>query len=112
MLADLDFGTGAAALGAGPFASLAALAEYLKADPARRIALVGHTDTVGGYDANLALSRRRARAVMDRLAKAHGVPPAQMEAEGIAYLAPRASNTARAGREANRRVEAVLLGGD
>ncbi len=112
VLADLDFGTGAAALGAGPFASLAALAEYLKADPARRIALVGHTDTVGGYDTNLALSRRRARAVMDRLAKEHGVPAAQMEAEGIAYLAPRASNTARAGREANRRVEAVLLSGD
>ena len=112
VLADLDFRTGAAALGAGPFASLAGLAEYLKADATRRIALVGHTDTVGGYDANLALSRRRARAVMERLAKEYGVPAAQMEAEGIAYLAPRASNTARAGREANRRVEAVLLSGD
>ena len=112
VLTDLDFGTGAVALGTGPFASLTALAEYLKADPARRVALVGHTDTVGGYDANVAVSRRRARAVMDRLAKSYGVPSAQMEAEGIAYLAPRASNTDRAGRETNRRVEAVLLSGD
>jgi len=111
VLTDLDFGTGAAALGKGPFASLAALADYLKADPERRVALVGHTDTVGGYNSNLALSRRRADAVMQRLSDALGVPPAQMEAEGIAYLSPRAPNTEPEGREANRRVEAVLLSG-
>ncbi|WP_324751709.1 OmpA family protein [Roseovarius sp. Pro17] len=112
VLSDLDFGTAAAALGEGQFASLTALAGYLKADSRRRIALVGHTDTVGGYDANLALSRRRARAVMDRLVRAHGVPTAQLEAEGIAYLAPRAPNSSAEGREANRRVEAVLLSGN
>ena len=112
VLSDLDFGTGAAALGEGPFASLTALAGYLKADGTRRIALVGHTDTVGGYDTNLALSRRRARAVMERLAGAHGVPAAQLEADGIAYLAPRAPNASAEGREANRRVEAVLLSGE
>jgi OOP family OmpA-OmpF porin len=109
VLADLDFGTGAAALGAGPFASLNALAAFLKGDAARRIALVGHTDTVGGYEANLALSRRRADAVMQRLIDGYGVPAIQLEAEGIAYLAPQAPNTDVAGREANRRVEAVLL---
>ena len=109
VLGDLDFGTGAVALGEGPFASLAALATFLKGGAERRIALVGHTDTVGGYGGNLALSRRRADAVMHRLIDAHGVPAAQMEADGIAYLAPRAPNTTAAGREANRRVEAVLL---
>ncbi|MFD0857599.1 OmpA family protein [Roseovarius aquimarinus] len=112
VLPDLDFATGAAALGEGPFASLAALADFLGADPTRRIALVGHTDTVGGYEGNLALSRRRAEAVMQRLREIHGVPAAQMEAEGIAYLAPVAPNTQAAGRERNRRVEAVLLSGD
>jgi OOP family OmpA-OmpF porin len=111
VLSGLDFATGSAALGDGPFASLAGLAAFLKGDAARRVALVGHTDTVGGYDANLALSRSRARAVMQRLIDAHGVPAAQLEAEGIAYLAPHAPNTDAAGREANRRVEAVLLSG-
>ncbi|HEY9037843.1 MAG TPA: OmpA family protein [Roseovarius sp.] len=111
VLRDLDFATGADTLGPGPFASLTALAAFLKADSARRIALVGHTDTVGGMGPNLALSRRRAQAVMQRLIDAHGVAPGQLEAEGIAYLAPTAPNTTDAGREANRRVEAVLLNG-
>jgi OOP family OmpA-OmpF porin len=112
VLGDLDFGTGSAALGAGPFASLGSLAAFLTEDPARRIALVGHTDTVGGYDGNLALSRRRAEAVMTRLINEHNVPSGQLEAEGIAYLAPIAPNDAASGREANRRVEAVLLASD
>ncbi len=111
VLRDLDFATGADTLGPGPFASLTALAAFLKADSARRIALVGHTDTVGGLEPNLALSRRRARAVMQRLIDTHGVAPAQLEADGIAYLSPTAPNTNDAGRMANRRVEAVLLSG-
>lgn len=109
VLRDLDFATGADTLGPGPFASLGALAAFLKADETRRVALVGHTDTVGGMAANLALSGRRARAVKQRLIEAHGVPAARLEAEGIAYLAPTAPNATEAGREANRRVEAVLL---
>lgn len=111
VLRDLDFATGADRLGPGPFASLTALAAFLKADGTRRIALVGHTDTVGGLEPNLALSRRRAQAVMQRLIDAYGVAPTQMEADGIAYLSPTAPNTNEAGREANRRVEAVLLSG-
>ncbi len=112
VLEDLDFGTGAAALGEGPFASLAALADFLDENPARRIALVGHTDTVGGYQSNLALSRQRAEAVMRRLVAQHGVAADRLEAEGIAYLAPVAPNDTAPGREANRRVEAVLLAGE
>ncbi|PVA11985.1 OmpA family protein [Pelagivirga sediminicola] len=111
VLRDLDFATAADTLGPGPYASLTALAAFLKADKTRRIALVGHTDTVGGLDANLALSRRRAEAVMQRLMGAHGVPAAQLEADGIAYLSPIAPNTTEPGRETNRRVEAVLLSG-
>ena len=37
------------------------------------------------------------------------VPRAQMESNGMGYLSPVAPNTTEAGREANRRVEAVLL---
>lgn len=111
VLSDLDFASGAAALGEGPYASLSALAGYLAGNDARRIALVGHTDAVGGLEANMVLSRDRAMAVLERLAKAYGVDPAQMEAHGAGYLAPVAPNTTPAGREANRRVEAVLLSG-
>ncbi len=109
VLHDLTFETGSAALGAGPFGTLDALAGYLLADPARRVALVGHTDAVGALDKNVALSKRRAAAVLERLVSAHDVPRSQLEAEGMGYLSPIAPNQTREGREANRRVEVILL---
>ena len=109
VMRDLDFKSGATALGEGPFASLDALAGFLKADPDRRVALVGHTDSVGALDANIDLSRARARAVLERLVETYGVARTQLEAEGLGYLAPIASNRSAASRDLNRRVEAVLL---
>ncbi|MFN3210958.1 MAG: OmpA family protein [Roseovarius sp.] len=109
VLADLDFETGTVSLGPGPHASLQALAAFLKEDESRRVALVGHTDTVGGLDDNVALSRRRAAAVLERLVSEYGIPRVRLQAEGMGYLSPVASNRTQAGREANRRVEAVLL---
>ena len=111
VLSDLAFETGSSDLGADEFASLAALAAFLAEDPARRVALVGHTDTVGSLDRNIELSRARAASVLERMATLHGIDRGQLAAEGAGYLAPRASNATEAGREANRRVEAVLLSG-
>ncbi|WP_338548923.1 OmpA family protein [Roseovarius phycicola] len=109
VLSDLEFESGSGSLGPGPYASLTALAEFLTKDETRRVALVGHTDTVGGLEANLTLSKRRAEAVRDRLVREYGVSPDQLEANGASYLAPVASNLTPEGRETNRRVEAVLL---
>jgi len=60
VLSDLTFETGSAQLGSGTFASLETLSDYLAANPERRVALVGHTDSVGALEGNIALSRRRA----------------------------------------------------
>ncbi|SLN41574.1 Outer membrane porin F precursor [Roseovarius litorisediminis] len=109
ILADLEFESGSVSLGAGPYASLVDLADYLKSDETRRVALVGHTDAVGGLDVNIALSRKRAASVLERLVDSYDVPRDQLEAEGMGYLAPVAPNLTQEGREANRRVEAVLL---
>ncbi|MFU8864461.1 MAG: OmpA family protein [Rhodobacterales bacterium] len=109
ILSDLTFDTGAAQLATGRFATLEKLADFLLADPTLRIALVGHTDAVGALPGNINLSRQRARSVRDRLVAEYGVPAAQLEAEGMGYLSPIAPNTNSAGREVNRRVEAVLL---
>ncbi|TNC49841.1 OmpA family protein [Rubellimicrobium rubrum] len=105
----LRFATGSAELAAGGDAELAALGAYLSGDPGRRVALVGHTDAQGSLDSNVALSRQRAQAVVDRLVTTFGVAPAQIQAEGMGWLAPRATNLTPDGREANRRVEAVVL---
>nr|WP_261368086.1 OmpA family protein [Pseudosulfitobacter koreense] len=109
VLDGLDFETGTTALGQGPFASLENLAAFLTAQPDVTIAVVGHTDSVGSQDVNIGLSRQRASAVRQRLIDAYNVDPAQVQAEGMGYLAPVASNLSAEGRELNRRVEAVLL---
>ena len=109
VLSDLEFETGSANLANSSFDSLQSLATYLADHPERRIALVGHTDCVGSLDGNIALSQKRARAVKSRLVESLDVSAAQVEAQGVGYLAPIATNLTEAGRNANRRVEAVLL---
>ncbi|MGZ9809550.1 OmpA family protein [Pseudoroseicyclus sp. H15] len=112
ILTDLSFETGSAQLGPGPYASLQALARYLQDNPGHRVALVGHTDTEGGLDGNITLSRRRAGSVLERLVSRYDIPRSQLAAEGMGYLAPVASNLTEAGREENRRVEVVLTSGE
>lgn len=107
-LDDLLFETGASTLSDEEFASLVSLAAYLAENRDRRIVLVGHTDTVGPLATNIALSEARAVAVRGYLTERLGADPAQIEARGIGYLAPRANNTSDEGRNANRRVEVVL----
>ncbi|WP_019953452.1 OmpA family protein [Yoonia vestfoldensis] len=108
ILPDLDFATGSAQLGNRTYPSLTELAAYLDAQPDRSVALVGHTDAAGALDANIALSQRRARSVLERLVTVHAVNRAQLAAEGMGYLAPVATNLTDAGREANRRVEVIV----
>lgn len=109
VLADLVFATGSSELGPGRFTSLDDLAAYLGAHPEKRVALVGHTDAEGSLTGNISLSKRRAASVADRLVNEYGVNPDQLEAEGIGYLAPIASNQSDEGRTRNRRVEAILI---
>ena len=109
ILSDLDFATGTTDLGRGPYVSLAELVATLTRRPGLRVALVGHTDTVGDLETNIALSRARAASVRDRLISEFGVDPARLDAEGMGYLSPIASNLTDAGRAENRRVEVIVL---
>ncbi|MEM7470663.1 MAG: OmpA family protein [Pseudomonadota bacterium] len=107
ILQDVQFETGSSQLDGAQYDTLAVLANYLIANPNRRIALVGHTDADGSLEANIALSRQRAQSARDWLLGL-GVEGAQIEAEGVGYLAPVASNLTADGRTKNRRVEAIL----
>jgi outer membrane protein OmpA-like peptidoglycan-associated protein len=108
VLDDLVFQIGASDLAQGEYASLAAVAAWLRQDPARRIALVGHTDASGGLETNIVISQRRADSVRAKLVGTFGIPAAQVTSEGVGYLAPLASNATEEGRKVNRRVEAVV----
>ena len=109
VLSDLSFQTGSSQLADLEYQSLRDLAGLLAGDPGRRIALVGHSDNVGALDKNIDLSRQRALAVSSYLTDRLGVSPDQIEAHGVGFLSPLASNVTDAGKSANRRVEAVLL---
>lgn len=79
------FGFNSSALTNASKASLRELAQILKDDPTTDIAIVGHTDKVGTYDANIKVSKDRAYAVENYLQDC-GVSPAQFKkVEGVGY---------------------------
>ena len=79
--------------------------------PNERVRVVGHADSTGPEDYNLALSLRRAQAVRDYLA---GNFPAldadRFQIAGAGESQPVADNTTKDGRRQNRRVEILPAG--
>lgn len=86
------------------------VARLMKANPALKLAIEGHTDGVGQHDANVSLSQQRAQAVVAALTKA-GVPADHLKAAGYGPDKPIADNNSSEGRAKNRRVELVRLKG-
>ena len=83
--AGILFGFNSAALSNEAKASLRELAQILKEDPTTDIAIIGHTDKVGTYEANMKVSKNRAYAVENYLQDC-GVSPAQFKkVEGVGY---------------------------
>ncbi len=91
---------------AGP--ELDSLIHFLQKYPEMRIGISGHTDDVGSDESNQELSDRRARAVQQYLVE-HGIAATRLRYKGFGESKPVASNLTEAGRQANRRVECVVL---
>lgn len=72
----------------------------------KRFRIEGHTDSLGGPEVNLELSRRRAQAVADFLVE-QGVDRSRLEVVGKGATAPLSGH--RASDPVNRRVEAELI---
>ena len=89
-------------------ASLDQIGALLKQQTGLKLHVVGHTDNVGTLPANMDLSKRRAEAVVGDLASSYGIARNRLTGNGVASLAPVASNRDEAGRAKNRRVELVL----
>ncbi len=107
-LTGLFFDTGKTELKPESKPQLDAMAELLKAQPALKAWIVGHTDNVGAFDANEKLSLARAQAVVAALTAApYKVDAKRLAPRGLASLAPVAGNGDDAGRAKNRRVELV-----
>jgi outer membrane protein OmpA-like peptidoglycan-associated protein len=89
------------------------VSSILKADPARKLKIWGHTDAIGTDDYNRGLSNARANTVRDTLI-GFGVPPDQVSVEGFGATRPRRANfnpdgtDNPEGRRVNRRAEIYL----
>ncbi|HUF86280.1 MAG TPA: OmpA family protein [Thermohalobaculum sp.] len=106
-LESIAFETGSVALTADSGEALDRAAQALAARPELGLLVVGHSDNRGPLADNVTLSRRRAEAVREALI-ARGIDAARLEAHGVGFLSPVASNATAAGRALNRRVELVL----
>lgn len=107
----INFDFGSAGIRPESRAVLDRVAAVMKAPAASgsSFRIVGHTDGVGSDAGNLALSRRRAGAVVDYLVRRHGIAANRLEAVGMGRSAPLDRANPRA--PANRRVEIVSIGG-
>ena len=85
------------------------LTQALLANPSiLRVQVAGHTDSRASDEHNLDLSRRRAASVMRFLISA-GIAVERLESEGYGESRPIDTNETEEGRQANRRVEVVIL---
>jgi OmpA-OmpF porin, OOP family len=109
ILEKIQFAPGSARIRPRSFAMLDQVVSVLKTHPdAVRVQVEGHTDSTGSARTNTTLSQARADSVVAYLVS-HGIDGARLAARGFGPSRPLASNSTRAGREANRRVEFRVL---
>ncbi len=106
------FATGKSVVLPQSFTLLQQIARILKEHPeVERVSVEGHTDDRGKREANLKLSEARAESVRKFLLGA-GVAAERMAARGFGPDVPVESNQTARGREANRRVDFVIVGAE
>jgi OmpA-OmpF porin, OOP family len=104
------FDTGKADIKPESASALAEIAKMLKATPALKAYVVGHTDMTADLATNLKLSTARAQAVVNVLTDQHGIAAGRLTPYGAGPYAPVATNKTDEGRAKNRRVELVQIG--
>lgn len=83
------------------------VAALLKAEPALKLLVTGHTDSTGDFAHNMKLSGERAAAVVAALVANYGIDPARLTSAGLGSTSPVAPNDTAEGKAKNRRVELV-----
>lgn len=101
------FDTGRATIRDESKSTLQSIGDLLKQDVSLRLEIQGHTDNVGGADANRKLSEARAAAVKQYLVANFGVAGDRLTTSGLGDTKPVADNATDEGRAQNRRVELV-----
>lgn len=108
VLPGLYFDFGSAVLRPESERHLPAILAAIRAAPAAKLVIEGHTDAIGADRANLALSQARAEAVRTALVALDVSLAARLSSQGHGESRPQADNATLQGRAQNRRVELVM----
>ncbi|PJJ04125.1 OmpA family protein [Streptomyces sp. 2333.5] len=102
--AEVLFGKDSADLSSDALSRIGTIADEIKKQHATSLRVFGFTDNLGSAGHGLVLSKRRATAVQEELAKDLG-PSVGFQIRGYGEQYPIADNTTEEGRKKNRRVE-------
>lgn len=78
-------------------------------DNSIKVQIIGHTDSDGGAESNLTLSKRRAEAVKKALVDDYGISGSSITTDGKGSSQPVGDNKTATGKAQNRRVEFVKI---
>ncbi|GFO59529.1 membrane protein [Geomonas silvestris] len=87
---------------------VAKVGNFMKKYPTTTAVIEGHTDNVGTYNHNMELSQQRAENVVSYLVDNFGIDRSRLTAKGYGFTRPVADNSTEAGKQKNRRIEAII----
>ncbi len=106
----IQFEVNKATIKEASFSLLHDIAEIIKKNPqVKKLSIEGHASADGDAKLNKKLSDDRAKAVMEYLVKKEAIPAATLAAKGWGEEKPIGDNNTAEGKEANRRVEFLVV---
>ena len=108
MPSNVTFATGSSVVKPEFDAVLGSVAVVVKEFDKTLLEVTGHTDSTGSEGLNMQLSESRARSVSNALQR-NGVAVGRVLTQGFGESRPISTNDTNDGRQANRRVELVLI---
>lgn len=85
------------------------VADFMVKYPDTKVAIEGHSDSIGTKEYNQKLSQRRADSVKNYITGKFNIDGKRLKSEGYGLTKPIADNKTAEGRQRNRRVESVLI---
>lgn len=105
---NVKFASGKADIDPGYTADLKKVGDFLSTYPNTATTIEGHTDNLGSAALNKRLSQQRADNVRQYLIDKYGIAGGRITAVGYGSERPVADNATAAGRQQNRRIDAVI----
>lgn len=101
------FDSGSANIQPQSYGIIRQISQVLQQESGMNLKIIGHTDSDGADNANLALSKKRALAVKSALITIYNISGDRLQTDGKGETNPVSDNTTPDGKAQNRRVEFV-----